>query len=394
MRLVSRRLLDRLLRLAWLFRLIRFGLARFGLIRFGLARLRLTRLPWLAPALLAACGQLPQPFLGNPGATARILAQPPTPRLAVPVPPQALLPDQAAETFAKALANALQNQEVPAVEGPDQPGDWRLEVTAGLHGATVAPTYTVIDPKGRDQGKSEGKPLASADWAAAAPATLSRAATEAAPGIADLLSGIQAAMQHADPNSLYNRPARVQVAEVTGAPGDGNLALTRQMRTMLSQFGPVVQETATGADFIVRGMVKVVPIAGGQERVEIQWSVAKPGGDERGRVVQLNEIPAGSLNGYWGDVASAVAQEAAGGVRDVILRQSGRVPGEQKAEPGAAQASGSAAGQAAPSASPAAAPTAAPSAIPAAARPAVPVVAPSAGPAASPAAPRGSPPPG
>ena len=79
----------------------------------------------------------------------------------------------------------------------------------------------------------------------------------------------------------------------------------------------------------MRGTVRVVPIGGGQERVEIQWSVANPGGDERGRVVQLNDIPAGSLNGYWGDVASAVAQEAAGGVRDVILRQSGRAPGAQ-----------------------------------------------------------------
>jgi hypothetical protein len=290
----------------------------------------LHRLLWLLPAaLLAACGELPQPFLGNPGATARLLAQPPTPRLAIPVPGQALLPDQAADSFAVALAVALQNQEVPAVAGPAQPGDWRLEVTVGLDGTTVVPVYTVLDPKGKDQGKSEGKALASADWAAATPVTLSRAATDAAPGIADLLTHIQAALQRADPNSLYNRPARVQLVPVTGAPGDGNVALTRQMRTMLSQVGPVVQDTATGVDFIVRGTVKLVAIAGDQQRVEIQWSVATPSGDERGRVVQLNNVPAGSLNGYWGDVATAVAQEAAGGVRDVILRQSGHAPGDQ-----------------------------------------------------------------
>jgi hypothetical protein len=281
----------------------------------------------LPVVLLTACGDLPQPFLGNPGARARILAEPPTPRLAVPVPGQALLPDQAAASFATALADALQKQEVPAVAGPAQPGDWRLAVDVGLHGTTVVPVYTVLDPKGKDQGKAEGKPLDSADWAGATPATLSGAATQVAPGIADLLSRIQAAMQQADPNSLYNRPARVQVMDVTGAPGDGNLALTREMRTILARLGPVVQETAIGADFIVRGTVRLVPIAGGQERVEIQWSVVKPGADERGRVVQLNDVAAGSLNGYWGDVATAVAQEAAGGVRDVILRQSGRTPG-------------------------------------------------------------------
>jgi hypothetical protein len=74
----------------------------------------------------------------------------------------------------------------------------------------------------------------------------------------------------------------------------------------------------------VAGHVRVVPIAPGQERVEIQWIVRNALGDERGRVVQLNVIPAGTLDHYWGDVAEAVAQEASGGVRDVILRQSGR----------------------------------------------------------------------
>jgi hypothetical protein len=276
--------------------------------------------------LLAACGDLPQPFLGNPGATARVLAQPPTPRLAIPAPGQALLSDQAAVSFAVALADALQQREVPAVAAPAQSGDWRLEVSAAVHGATVIPTYTVIDPKGQDHGKAEGAALPTADWAAAVPATLSRAATEAAPGIADLLTHIQAALQQADPNSLYNRPARVQLVPVIGAPGDGNLALTKQMRTMLARLGPMVQDTATGADFILRGTVRMVPITGGQERVEIQWSLATPTGDERGRVIQLNDVPAGSLNGYWGDVATAVAQEAAAGVRDVILRQSGRTP--------------------------------------------------------------------
>src|SRR4029077_9788837 len=72
-------------------------------------------------------------------------------------------------------------------------------------------------------------------------------------------------------------------------------------------------------------------IAGGQQRVEIQWSVrAAASGDERGKVVQLNEIPAGSLDHYWADVAVVVATEAAGGINDVILRQSGREPGGDK----------------------------------------------------------------
>ena len=139
-----------------------------------------------------------------------------------------------------------------------------------------------------------------------------------------MLTGIQ----HADPNSLYNRIAKVQIPAVTGAPGDGNVSLTKQMKSHLAALGPVVQDDANGADFVVQGNVRIVPIAGGQQRVEIQWSVRTAGGDERGKVVQLNDIPAGTLDHYWADVAIVVATEAAGGVNDVIKRQSGHEPGE------------------------------------------------------------------
>ena len=120
------------------------------------------------------------------------------------------------------------------------------------------------------------------------------------------------------------------MAEVTGAPGDGNVALTQQMRGRLAVLGPVVLTTPAGADFVVQGQVKVVPIPKRQERVEIQWSVRTPAGDERGRVVQLNEIPAGTLSGYWGDVAVVVASQASNGVNDVILRQAGHDPNETR----------------------------------------------------------------
>ena len=70
-----------------------------------IARLgRLTRLLYLVPLLsmLTACGDLPEPFLGNPGATARRLAQPLTPLLAVPPGTDTLLPDRANQQLANA----------------------------------------------------------------------------------------------------------------------------------------------------------------------------------------------------------------------------------------------------------------------------------------------------
>ncbi len=284
---------------------------------------------------LAGCGDYPEPFLGNPGATAMRLRQPPDPRLAIPTPGTALLSDGASRQFAVALAQRLQEGEVPAYAQPAAPTDWRLLVSAEDRGPEVVPTYTVLNPQGQPQGSVQGKPIQAAAWAAADPGTLTQAAMDAAPGINSLLTSIEAGLMRADPNSLYNRAAKVDVPTVTGAPGDGDAALTKELRTKLAALGPQVLTTDAGADFIVQGQVRLVPIPGGQQRVEIQWIIKTVKGREAGRVVQLNDIPAGTLDHYWGDVAMVVAQEASGGVNEVIRRQSGHEPAEQ-AQPAAA----------------------------------------------------------
>jgi len=282
----------------------------------------------LLAVALAGCGELSRPFAGNPGATARRLAQPPPARLAVPAPSEALLADAAGTVLANALATALLAQEVPAVAEAPQRGDWRLVTSAELRGGQVVPVFTVQNPAGEGQGAAQGAAVASAAWAEGAEKTMRGVAESAAPKIASLLTRIEAARQQSDPNSLVNRPARVFFKGVHGAPGDGNTALARQLRTQLPGLGPVVQDTAAGADYVLEGQVSLEPMAGNMTQVEIEWRVDDAAGHDAGRVAQLNEVPAGSLSHYWGDVAAAVVREAAGGIRDVILNQSGaRHPG-------------------------------------------------------------------
>ena len=96
------------------------------------------------------------------------------------------------------------------------------------------------------------------------------------------------------------------------------------MRSALKAVGETVQAKPAGADFVVRGQVHMVPLPNDKQRVEIQWIVDTAAGAEGGRVIQLNVVPAGSLDHDWGAVATAVTQQAAGGVREVILRQSRR----------------------------------------------------------------------
>ena len=280
----------------------------------------------LLPLLLAACGGLPQPFFNNPGLAGLRLSEPPASRLAIPTPAQSLLPDAAADAWAHATADALVEQEIPAAaSAASRSKEWTLRLAAELRGDTVTPSYTLLNPGGVSQGTTEGKPVPARAWANGDPATLKAAADQAAPAIATLLATIEAARRQSDPNSLVNRPARIYLAAVTGAPGDGARSLPEQMRQKLTAQGLVVQDTPTGADYKVEADVKTAPGANGTVRVELQWIVSDAR-SERGRIVQINEVPPRTINPYWGDVAVAVAAEAAAGVRQVITNASGISP--------------------------------------------------------------------
>src|ERR1700676_1899601 len=119
-------------------------------------------IPLAGPMLLAACGDLPEPFLGNPGAMARRLAVPLTPMLAVPPPSNALLTQQANPDFAELLAGSLQKEDVPPLAPPPHKTDWRLAVSAGRKGDQVVPRYAILDPFGHEQGAIAGAALPAA----------------------------------------------------------------------------------------------------------------------------------------------------------------------------------------------------------------------------------------
>jgi hypothetical protein len=262
-----------------------------------------------------------------------MLAAPPAYRLTIDPPTSALLPEPQARGFAEALSTALLAAEVPAAAEAPLPLDWRLTVEARTENGFVTPRYRLTDPDGQAQGAAEGPRIAARDWSDASPEVLRRAARDAAPRIADLLLRAEAARKGTDPAALaVAGPPRIYVPMVRGAPGDGNQALTARLREALGQQGMVVQETTQGARFAVTGQVVVADQpATRTQRVELLWTVSRNDGEDLGRVLQLNEVPAGVLARFWGDVAFAAATEAAGGVRTVVANAGGF-----PAQPGAA----------------------------------------------------------
>ena len=295
----------------------------------------------LALFALAACGDLPQPFRGNPGGMAGRLAVPPPYRVAVPVPEAAMLSATESEAFAKAVAAALLKREVPAVADTPLPLDWRLAVDMRLEGNRVVPRYALFDPDGAPQGVAEGSAIPARDWARPNAALLADVANDASRRAAELLLRAEAARKSTNPAALAAAgPPRVYLLPVRGAPGDGNDSLTARMRDSLGDYGILAQEVADGAGFAADGRVNVVPVGRGMQRVEILWIVSRRDGQELGRVLQMNEIPSGLLDRHWGDIAFAAAAEAAGGVQRVIENAGGMpkregAPG-QEGQPNAA----------------------------------------------------------
>ena len=295
----------------------------------------------LALLALAACGDLPQPYRGNPGGMAGRLVAPPPYRVAVPRPEAAMLSGTESEALARAIAQALLRREVPAVAEDPLPLDWRLSVDMRLEGNRVVPRYALFDPDGAPQGVAEGSAIPARDWSRPNAALLADVANDAARRAADLLLRAEAARKSSAPSALTAAgPPRVYLLPVRGAPGDGNESLTARMREALGDYGILAQDVADGAGFAADGRVNVVSTRRGMQRVEILWIVSRRDGQDLGRVLQMNEIPAGLLDRFWGDIAFAAAAEAAGGVQRVIENAGGMPKREgaagQEAQPNAA----------------------------------------------------------
>lgn len=277
----------------------------------------------LALLALPACGDLPQPHRGRPGGLAGGLRIPLAVRLAIPPPAEALMIDDAARRYAEAMAQALQAVDVPATAtATPLPLDWRLIITARNTGSTVIPRYVITNADGQEQGAVAGPPVATRLWAEASTPTLQAVAQQANPRVTQMLLSIQAARASADPSAIQSGPQRLRLIPVRGAPGDGNASLTARLREFLTNRGYVVQDLADGAAFAVAAEVSVALVSTTVQRVEIQWIVSRRDGYELGRVLQLNEVPMGSLSRAWGDVAYVAAEEAAAGVQTIIRNAS------------------------------------------------------------------------
>ncbi len=270
--------------------------------------------------LAASCQPLPHPFAHDvppPGAPILTLRD----SNSVSIAPVDGAPRATAEKLAPAMASALQAREIAASDRTASIGSYELagrieEMPVNAGKAALVALWELRDASGKLLGERAERIVAAAgDWQAGNDEAVARLAAASAEQLAGLLQ------DDAPAEAEAGGRARLLVAGVTGAPGDGGAALASAIASFLKQQDvTIVTDAQAKADLVLDADVAVAKPKSGKQNVKIVWHVRRKDGGEIGTVGQENDVPAGLLDGAWGDVAYMVAASAQGGIMELVAR--------------------------------------------------------------------------
>lgn len=275
----------------------------------------------VAVALFAAsCQPLPHPFAddvpkpGSPMLTLRDDAS-------VAVAPLKGGPRATAEKLAPAMAQALQQRDIAASDRTASIASYQLDgriqaMPPSGDKAAIVVLWNLRDPSGKSLGERADRVEAGAqDWQQGSQDAVARLAAAGADQIAAMLQGKAPAI------AASGGRTRLLIRGVDGAPGDGGLALARAVTMLLKRRDvAIVSGPQAQADLVLYADVTVGKPIAGKQHVKIVWHVRHENGPEIGTVAQENDVPAGLLDGPWGDVAYTVAVSAQDGIMELVDR--------------------------------------------------------------------------
>jgi len=295
-------------------------------IAFGPIRLLGTVLAFLLPT--AGCQPLPHPFANDvPRRGAPILDL--RDSSSVAIAPIEGLPRATAEKLGPAMANALQEREIAASDKTASIGSYelvgRIQKMAPSQGkAALAVLWELRDPSGQRVGeRAERVDAPSDDWDTGSEDAVARLAAVSAARVAALIQ------DEAPSETEIGGRTRLTIGAITGAPGDGDQALVSSITEILKkQDLAIVSDPQAKADIVLDAEIAVAKPKGGKQNVKIVWHVRRKDGGEIGTVGQENDVPAGLLDGAWGDVAYMVAVSAQDGIMELVARSAPQPAGK------------------------------------------------------------------
>ena len=113
--------------------------------------------------------------------------------------------------------------------------------------------------------------------------------------------------------SIPASPARsaISIARLTGAPGDGNTALAKALKSALEKNGYKVVNPGQRASYTITGRVHVFSPKEGRQDLTIDWVLKDAAARQIGIIRQRNRVRAFALKRQWGATASGAARAAA-----------------------------------------------------------------------------------
>lgn len=347
----------------------------------------------VATLALAGCGDPPRPFAheGEVDAPLLKLADP----AGIAVMDVADLPAAGQKRFQDVLVDTLHRAEVPATLGSGNAQSYRLSGQAITRpaegGEEVLIHWRMTDAKGQPRGNHVVRRVVNPRaWAAGDPELMRELARSSAVGVVSLLPDRNAqAIAAATPQQRVAEPQpssivppmgtrlaaaprqqdRSQVAQaapgpsiaaraadkpekatvskdtppvdlppvalrpIAGAPGDGDESLRKAMQYFLGRHAINVVSEYDDPAAIVAGEVNVRQVGPKQQDVRVDWTVYAPDGRRLGTVGQSNRIPAGQLDGKWGDIAFAIAEGAVQGLGELFEQLEGFAPQKPQPQP-------------------------------------------------------------
>lgn len=291
---------------------------------------------------------------GQPAATNGQLAK-------IAIAPVIGAPEAVAKQLETQLASAIEAQRISVAKDPNAKAEFTLRgyvVSAREKGRTkVSYIWDVTDPAGKRVNRITGEEVLTGaqskdPWASVTPQVVNTISSKTAGSLVTWLptqSAAAVAMSTPPPTGSTSAPPAAPMAyspsaastpaapsaaggpsttgsiertgavtaivpSVTGAPGDGSVALTSAIQRELTRSGVALTESASAQTYKVEGKVVVGQGANGKQPIQIDWDVKDPQGKKLGTVSQKNEIPQGSLDGAWGKTADAAASAAAQGI--------------------------------------------------------------------------------
>ena len=110
----------------------------------------------------------------------------------------------------------------------------------------------------------------------------------------------------------------IKAVAVLAVAGSGGTELTSAMRKVLQGAGWPVLNSPRGDALSIQGRVALDAAKDGQQLVHLVWVVSTPKGKVLGEIKQNNPVPAGSLDGGWGENAGFATEAAADGIFKLI----------------------------------------------------------------------------